>query len=103
MFLLGAKALSQGGVTALERLDYLGLFRLGFLHLKFNKVYMEYGKLMPNKTNIEDKGTMAEIKALLPGTDKISNNDKDISKVFELHDQFFSVVMQAKAADAFNH
>ena len=38
MFWLSAKALTQGGVTALERLDYLEIFRVQLLHLKMNKV-----------------------------------------------------------------
>ena len=103
MFWHGAKSLCQGAVTALERLDFLSLFRIGFLHLKFNKVYLEYGKMMPSKTNIEDPGTLAELKALLPGLDRISNTDKEISKCFEFHDQMFATTFQAKAGDAFDH
>ena len=38
MFWMSAKALTQGGVTALERLDYLEIFRVQLLHLKMNKV-----------------------------------------------------------------
>ena len=38
MFWSGAKALTQQGVTALERLDYLEIFRIQLLHLKMNKV-----------------------------------------------------------------
>ena len=58
---------------------------------------------MPSLTNIEDAGTLAEFKALLPGLDRISNNEDEISKCFEFHDQLFATTFQAKAGDAFEH
>ena len=67
------------------------------------QVYLEFAKMMPSMTSVEDIGSLAELKDLLPGLDRITNKNKDISKNFELHDQLFMTVFQAKAGDAWKH
>jgi hypothetical protein len=103
MFWYGAKALTQGGVTALERLDFLEIFRMQLFHLKMNTIYLIYGKLMPSLTSVGDEGSLAEIKDILPKMERIGCKDKEISKHFELHDQLFATTFQAKAGDAWLH
>lgn len=66
-------------------------------------MYLEYAKMLPSMTSVEDCGSLAELKDLLPGLDKITNKNKEISKNFELHDQLFMTVFQAKAGDAWKH
>jgi hypothetical protein len=63
-------------------------------------VYLTYGRMMPSLTSVRDEGSFAEIKDMLPRMERIKNKDKDISKHFELHDQMFSTIFQAKAGDA---
>jgi hypothetical protein len=54
-------------------------------------------------TSVRDEGSLAEIKDMLPKMERIGHKDKEISKHFELHDQLFKTVFQAKAGDAWDH
>ena len=53
---------------------------------------MDYGALMKNENNIDDKLTLSWFKGWLGGLDNISNQEDKIKKTgrFELHDQFIN-------------
>ena len=64
-------------MTAIERLDFLGIFRIQLLHMKMAKVMQDYKFCMQTVQNQDDKGSLSWFAAIL-GYDWASN---DASKV----------------------
>ena len=84
-----AKLIMAGSVTAFGRLEFLGIMRLGLLHLKMRKVMADYTGVMPNESNYKDIGCLAWLVSVA-NKPTISNRPKDIKKddsSFEHHDQ----------------
>ena len=50
-------------VRALDRLDFIGIFRLQIFHLVMSKVCTDIKAAMPNMTMVEDKGSLANTAA----------------------------------------
>ena len=84
-----AKLIMSGSVTAFGRLEFLGIMRLGLLHLKMKMICAVYQAMMPDEVNFEDEGCLAWLVSISNKT-TISNRPKDIKKddsSFEHHDQ----------------
>ena len=94
-------------MTALERFDYLEIFRLQLFHMKMAKVdfvvylttlirlyifqvMQDYKFCMKSEQNLDDEGTLGYIAAIL-GLAFASNDPQKIKKQgnFEKHDQLF--------------
>ena len=89
-----AKLIMAGSVTAFGRLEFLGIMRLGLLHLKMKYVCGNFSSMMKQEVNYSDIGRLSWL-ASITNKPSISNRPKDIKKndsSFEHHDQ----VMQGR-------
>ena len=96
------KRLRRMAVTAVERFDFLEIFRLGTFHLAMNKVIQDMVAGMKNEVNVEDLLSLGYFKTIL-GLHHISNNPSVIKKDgnFEHHAQFCEEIGKALLVEAF--
>ena len=66
-------------MTAIERLEFLEIFRIQLLHTKMAKVMQDFKFCMQSEQNLDDKGTLGNIAAIL-GLDWASNEANKIKK-----------------------
>ena len=99
-----AKRLSQTGVTALERKEYLGNFRIALFHTKMSKIFMDYKASMKDEDNIDDILTLGWFKAWL-GLKNITNQESKIKKPgsYEPHDQYITELGMQFMVNAFEN
>ena len=83
------KRLRRMGVTAVERFDFLKIFRLGTFHLGMNKIIQDIVAGMKSEVNVEDTLSLGYFKTTL-GVHHITNNPDAIKRDgnFECHSQF---------------
>ena len=83
------KRLRRMAVTAVERFDFLKIFRLGTFHLGMNKVIQDIVAGMKSEVNVEDSLSLGYFKTVL-GLHHISNQPDVIKRSgnFEHHSQF---------------
>ena len=60
-----AVMMSTDEVTAIDRLDFLGIFRLQLFHLVMAKTAMDVKAAMPDVNKVEDRGSLGHAAALL--------------------------------------
>ena len=96
------KRLRQGSVSALERYDFMPLFRLGMFHLRMNKTIMDLECGMPTEVNIEDDISLGYFRTTL-GLNRITNKAENIKRVgeFERHDNFLLEIGKEILINAF--
>ena len=93
-----AKRLSQTGVTALERLEYLGNFRIALFHTKMSKIFMDYKASMRDEDNVDDVLTLSWFKAWL-GLKSITNQESKIKKPGNFEAGFIQAIFQFSSSD----
>ena len=83
------KRLRRMCVSAVERFDFLRVFRLGTFHLRMNKTIQDIGAGMKSLVNVEDTLSLGNFKTVL-GLNHISNEPDFIKKDgnYEAHSQF---------------
>ena len=59
------KRLAQSGVTALERFEFMPVFRLGMFHLRMNKSIQDLECGMPTLVNVEDDLSLGYMRTVL--------------------------------------
>ena len=96
--------LSQTGVTAIERLEFIRYFRIALFHTKMSKVFMDYKASMADDDNVDDVLSLSWFKAWL-GLKDITNQESKIKKPgnFEFHDQFITELGLQFLANAFTN
>ena len=100
--MMRAKDIMSGSTTAFGRLEFLGDMRLGLFHLKMKKVTVDFKAMMRHVTNYDDRGSLAFLAASTNCT-KVTSDEKEIKKSFELHDQFFEAVAEQGLANIFSN
>ena len=93
-------------VRALDRLDFIGLFRLQIFHLTMSKVCTDIISAMPNVNKVEEKGSLANVAALLGDLGWFCNKKKQIVRGdnFERHAQTLKAYQLALLQNMFeNH
>ena len=78
-----------GEVRAIDRLDYLGVFRLQLFHLVMAKTAADIKAGMPNTSKVEDRGSLSNAAAQLGILGWFCNDKKSMVKVgnYERHAQ----------------
>ena len=82
---------------AIDRLEYIGPFRLQLFHLTMAKCAMDIYSAMPDRNMFEDPGSLAHSAALLGILDWFTNEKKPIVRCgnFERHAQHLEAFQQA--------
>ena len=96
------KRLRRMGISAVERFDFLKIFRLGTFHLLMNKIMQDISAGMKSEVNVDDILSLSYFKTVL-GLHHISNNPSIIKKDgnFEYHNQFCDEVGKELLVEAF--
>ena len=96
------KRMRRMAVTAVERFDFLKIFRLGTFHLGMNKVIQDVVAGMKSEVNVEDTLSLGYFKTTL-GLHHITNNPDIIKKDgnFEHHSQFCEDIGSELLIEAF--
>ena len=96
------KRLRRMCVTAVERFQYMNIFRLGTFHLQMNKIIQDVTAGMKAEVNVDDTLSLGFFKTLL-GLSHISNQPDFIKKDgnFEAHSQFCEDVGTELLIEAF--
>ena len=96
------KRLRRMAVTAVERFDFLKVFRLGTFHLGMNKVIQDIQAGMKSEVNVEDTLSLGYFKTIL-GLHHITNNPDVIKKDgnYEPHAQFCDDIGRELLIEAF--
>ena len=96
------KRLSQSGVSAVERFEFMPYFRIGMFHLRMNKSIMDIESGMKSLVNVEDELSLGYFRTIL-GLTNISNQAENIKRCgeFEKHDQFLLAVGKELLINAF--
>ena len=96
------KRLKQGSVTAIERYDFMKMFRLGLFHLRMTKTIQDLECGMKNEVNLDDVLSLGWFRTIL-GLNNISNKEENIKRCgqFEYHDQFCLEIGSALLISAF--
>ena len=83
------KRLRRMGVSAVERFDFLKIFRLGTFHMHMNKIMQDIVAGMKAEVNVDDVLSLGYFKTVL-GLQNISNSPDVIKKDgnYEYHSQF---------------
>ena len=91
--------------TAIDRLEYIGAFRIQLFHLTMAKCAMDTRAAMPDPNMYEDPGSLAHSAALMGITDWFTNEKKSIVRCgnFERHAQHLEAVQQALLHNMFNN
>ena len=94
-----------GEVRAIDRLDYLGVWRLQLFHLVMTKTVNDIGAAMPNTNMVEDRGSLAHAAALLGVSSWFCNSKKSIVRVgnYERHAQLWKAFATALLLNMFKH
>ena len=97
------KRLRRMAVTAVERFDFMKIFRLGTFHMEMNKIMQDIGAGMKNEVNVDDVLSLGYFKTTL-GLHHLSNKPEVIKKDgnFEHHSQFCEDVGKELLVEAFN-
>ena len=84
-------------VTAIDRLDFLGIFRLQIFHLVMAKTSMDIKAAMPDVNKVEDRGSLGNAAALLGILGWFCNDKKKIVRDdnYERHAQHLRAFQQA--------
>ena len=92
-------------VRALDRLDFIGIFRLQIFHLVMSKVCTDIKAAMPNMTMVEDKGSLANAAALLGILEWFSNKKQVIVRDdhYERHAQTLKAFQLALLTNMFQN
>ena len=92
-------------VRAIDRLDYLGIFRLQLFHLVMSKTSIDIRAAMPNVNMVEDPGTLAHAAALLGILGWFCNNKNQIVRDdnYERHAQHLRAFQQPLLVNMFQH
>ena len=96
------KRMRRMAVTAVERFDYLKIFRLGTFHLQMNKIIQDVKAGMKSEVNVEDIISLGYFKTTL-GLHHITNNPDVIKKDgnYECHSQFCDDIGSELLIEAF--
>ena len=96
------KRLRRMAVTAVERFDFLKIFRLGTFHLAMNKIIQDIQAGMKSEVNVEDTLSLGYFKTIL-GLHHITNNPDVIKKDgnYEHHAQFCDDIGKELLIEAF--
>ena len=96
------KRLAQSGVSAVERFEFMPVFRIGMFHLRMNKSIMDIESGMKGLVNVEDELSLGYFRTVL-GLNSITNKAENIKRCgeFEKHDQFLLVVGKEILINAF--
>ena len=96
------KRLAQSGVSAIERFEFMPIFRIGMFHLRMNKTIQDIECGMPVAVNVEDELSLGFFRTIL-GLNKISNDAENIKRCgeFEKHDQFLLEIGKEMLIEAF--
>ena len=97
------KRLRRMCVTAVERFDFLRIFRLGTFHLRMNKTIQDIVAGIKSEVNVDDTLSLGFFKTLL-GLTHISNQPDHIKKDgnYEAHAQFSDDIGSELLIQAFN-
>ena len=97
------KRLRRLCVTAVERFDFLRVFRLGTFHLRMNKTIQDLAAGMKSVINVDDILSLGFFRTIL-GLNNISNEADFIKKDgnYEAHAQFCDEVGTELLIEAFN-
>ena len=96
------KRLRRMCVSAVERFDFMKIFRLGTFHLHMNKILMDIVSGMKSEVNVEDTLSLGYFKTIL-GLNHITNQPDVIKKDgnYEAHFQFCEDIGQEFLIEAF--
>ena len=80
---------SAGCQRAVDRLDFLGIFRMQLFHLVMSKTALDLRAAMPSINEVEDRATLASVAAATGCNSWLSNKKPKIVRVgnFERHHQ----------------
>lgn len=92
-------------VSALDRLDFLGIFRLQLFHMVMAKTAMDIKAAMPNVNMVEDRGSLSNAAALLGILGWFCNIKKQIVRDnnYEKHAQILRAFQLALLLNMFKH
>ena len=96
------KRLRRMCITAVERFDFMRIFRLGTFHLHMNKVIQDITAGMKSEVNVDEPLSLGYFKTIL-GLNHISNQPDYIKRDgnFEVHSQFCEDVGTELLIEAF--
>ena len=96
------KRLRRMCVSAVERFDFMNIFRLGTFHLHMNKIIQDIGAGMKQEVNVDDTLSLGFFKTIM-GLSHISNQPDFIKKDgnFEAHSQFCEDIGKEMLIEAF--
>ena len=83
-----ARLLRASSVRAIDRLSYLGLFRIELFHMEMARCAADILAALPNVNQDEDRGFLGFLLTLLGINGRFTNLKKKIVNNYEWHAQF---------------
>ena len=98
-----ARLLRASCVRAIDRLDYIGLFRVQLFHLEMAKCAADILAAVPDVNKDDDKGFLPQLLTLLGINDRFSNLKKKIVNNYEWHAQFLKEYQSGLVSNMFDN